>query len=106
MPLQILDGCLRGVLPLVVGANILPSVKPAPVIPEATRTWLPNLQRFLPHSWIDSSVVTSKAAKRDDAVAPTHLWDAFLHFNHAAFKSSLAQIEAHYHAPRPAPAVT
>jgi hypothetical protein len=75
VPLQILDGCLQGILPLIAAAPVLPMIIPAPIGPDSTRIWLPNLQQFLPHSWIDSLVVTAKAVKHDDAAAPTQLWD-------------------------------
>ena len=76
VPIQILDGCLRGVLPLVDLHPSLPVIPPVVLIPPSTRTWLPALQTYLPHQWIDTSVVTAKAAKHDDADAPTHLWDS------------------------------
>jgi hypothetical protein len=40
---------------------------------------------YLPHSWVDASVVTAKAVKYDNADAPVHLWDArcLLVFPHA-----------------------
>eukprot|EP00978_Attheya_sp_CCMP212_P047073 scaffold421213_cov65-Attheya_sp.AAC.1 len=38
-------------------------------------TWLPLLGVCLSHSWIDSSIVTAKAAKRDNAGIPEHLWN-------------------------------
>jgi hypothetical protein len=41
----------------------------------SSRSWLPTLQRFLPHSWVDSTLVTGKASKRDDAGMPSHLSD-------------------------------
>jgi hypothetical protein len=76
VPIQILDGCLRGILPQITARHVLPTITLAAPAVESHQTWLPLLQKFLPHSWIDSSVVTSKAAKRDDAAAPVHLWDA------------------------------
>eukprot|EP00980_Cylindrotheca_fusiformis_P022018 scaffold8903_cov106-Cylindrotheca_fusiformis.AAC.3 len=39
------------------------------------RSWLPQLQCWLPHDWIDRSLLTPKAAKADAAELPTHLWD-------------------------------
>jgi hypothetical protein len=76
VPIQILDGCLRGILPQITARQTLPTITLAAPVVESHQTWLPSLQKFLPHSWINTSVVTSKAAKRDDAAAPTHLWDA------------------------------
>jgi hypothetical protein len=76
VPIQILDRCLRGILPQITSQQVLPTITIAAPVVASTKTWLPALQKFLPNSWIDSSVVTSKAAKRDDALAPTQLWDA------------------------------
>jgi hypothetical protein len=42
---------------------------------DETRSWLPSLAIYLSHDWIDSSTVTNKALKRDDAAAPSQLWD-------------------------------
>jgi hypothetical protein len=47
---------------------------PAPVL-SCDRSWLTTIKKFLPHSWVDSALVTDKAAKRDDAGVPVHLWD-------------------------------
>jgi hypothetical protein len=81
VPIQILDGCLQGILPLfMAAAAALSMIKPAPNVPESNRTWLPTLQQFPPHSWIDSLVVTAKAIKQDDAAALTQLWDAIAHW--------------------------
>jgi hypothetical protein len=44
----------------------------------AKRSWLPSIQRWLSHQWIDPELVTATAAKRDDACVPTSLWDARL----------------------------
>ena len=38
-------------------------------------TWLPTLGLTLPGIWVESGVVTDKAAKADDAQVHTHLWD-------------------------------
>ena len=75
VPLQILDGCLRGFLPKVTAKQPLPPIQPRHKAVDSDTTWLPGLRQFLSHDWIDGSVVTSKAAKRDDAAPPTHLWD-------------------------------
>jgi hypothetical protein len=69
VPIQLLDGCLRGLLPQVTAKQPLPPIQLAPKPVASTKTWLPRLQKFLSHDWIDGSVVTSKAAKRDDAEA-------------------------------------
>eukprot|EP00980_Cylindrotheca_fusiformis_P005545 scaffold1173_cov84-Cylindrotheca_fusiformis.AAC.3 len=49
----------------------LPTLDPS----DLHRSWLPRLQRWLSHDWIDRSLLTPKAAKVDGADLPTHLWD-------------------------------
>jgi hypothetical protein len=86
VPIQILDGCLRGVLPRVTAKQLLPPIALAPKSVTSNKTWLPRVQKFLSHDWIDASVVTSKGSKRNDAAPPTQLWDAccLLVFPHLA----------------------
>jgi hypothetical protein len=74
-PVQILDACLRAVL--ITRPGIPPSSDPQTVVqpPLPSMTWFPALHRSLPHAWIDSSLVTSKAVKLDDALVETALWD-------------------------------
>jgi hypothetical protein len=77
VPVQILDGCLRALVPTSrPHAPIITPPLPMKVAPAVDRTWFSELQMFLPHSWVDSSLVTAKAAKRDDANVPSQLWDA------------------------------
>ena len=76
VPIQILDGCLQALCGKehnVVHALETPAPRHLPK--PATRTWLPSVDRFLPHTWINDSFVTAKATKRDDAAPPTELWD-------------------------------
>lgn len=40
-----------------------------------SRSWIPSIGRWLPHSWITPDAVTPGAAKRDDADLPIHLWN-------------------------------
>jgi hypothetical protein len=75
VPLQILDGCLKSVLSSTPRGNSLKTPAPPKPVVVTSRSWLRTIQKFLPHSWIDSNLVTDKAVKRDDADAPTHLWD-------------------------------
>lgn len=49
----------------------LPCVQVSPV----ARSWLPIIQRFLPHSWVNMALQTDKASKRDDVGVLTNLWD-------------------------------
>jgi hypothetical protein len=40
------------------------------------KTWLPQIQKCLPYSWVvDANLVREKAVKRDDAGVPTQVWD-------------------------------
>jgi hypothetical protein len=63
VPIQILDGCLRGVLPQVTAKQPLPKLSVVNALGTSHKTWLPRVRKFLSHKWIDASVVTSKAAK-------------------------------------------
>jgi hypothetical protein len=75
VPIQIMDACLKGILQVSTPTNQFLTPAPGQTPVAASQTWLPRIQRFLPHSWIDSALVTKKAVKRDDAGAPTQLWD-------------------------------
>ena len=48
---------------------------PVPLAPNVDRTYLPSLRRYLPHSWIETSLITAKAAKHDDAQVEHAMWD-------------------------------
>ena len=37
---------------------------------ESLTTYLPNIKKYLPHTWIDISLITATARKSDDAAAP------------------------------------
>jgi hypothetical protein len=37
-------------------------------------TWLPELGKFLPDTWVDESVISEKAVKGDTDPVPEHLW--------------------------------
>jgi hypothetical protein len=44
--------------------------------PEDVRdTWLTSICCWLPHTWIDETLISAKAAKADDADLSIHLWD-------------------------------
>ena len=38
-------------------------------------TWISSLRCRLPHSWVDSAMVSTSAVKADAAEIPIHLWD-------------------------------
>jgi hypothetical protein len=75
VPIQILDACLKTFVcqPADAPHFVAPVRR---VVPEFENfTWLSTLQLKLPHSWIDSTVITAKAARSDDADVPVQLWD-------------------------------
>jgi hypothetical protein len=47
---------------------------PQPCITTSS-TWLPTIQKRLPHDWAISSTVTTKAVKSDDAMIDCGMWD-------------------------------
>jgi hypothetical protein len=80
-PIKILDAIVAG-LPVVQPCKP-PAVIPSPPVPIAAcidehRSWLPSIRRFLPHTWIDVHLVTTKAQKHDKALVPAHLWDSWI----------------------------
>jgi hypothetical protein len=75
VPLQILDGCLQGLTFSTLWPSPLLTPSPQATVPSCGGTWLPTIQKFLSHLWVDAALVTGKAAKRDDTCVPTHLWD-------------------------------
>ena len=76
VPLQVMDVCLQSLLTVRPGPSPLatPALRPALPTP-ATRSWLPEIQRWLSHSWIPLSLITAKAAKHDEAAITTSMWD-------------------------------
>jgi hypothetical protein len=75
VPIQVMDGCLKGLLSSSPKLTPLHTPLPQIVKPLSEQTWLPHLQKFLSHTWVDANLVTAKAVKRDNAGVPTHLWD-------------------------------
>jgi hypothetical protein len=70
-----MDGCLKGLIATVPRVNPLWTRIPMPIVPCSNRSWLPTIKMFLPHTWVDTNLITTKAAKGDHAGVPTHLWD-------------------------------
>ncbi len=76
VPLQVLTGCLD-----VLGATnswvLQPLATPSRrlLAPVPLSTWLPDIDKQLSHSWIDITAVSAKAAKNDNLLVPTHMWD-------------------------------
>jgi hypothetical protein len=76
VPIQIMDGCLRGLFTDdFVSKEVLPTPLVRPPRPSTSSTWLPGLKKYLPHSWMESKVASTKAVKSDDAGIPIHMWD-------------------------------
>jgi hypothetical protein len=76
VPLQILDGILSALVDTqVVAPSLISKIARVAIPVPCTKTWLPTLQKFLSHEWIDLEKVTDDAAKRDDAAAPVSLWN-------------------------------
>jgi hypothetical protein len=75
VPLQILDGCLKGIIESTPRLNPLLTPTLGRGAAALDRSWLLLIQKLLCHSWVDDGLVTAKAAKPDDAGVPVHLWD-------------------------------
>ncbi len=75
VPLQVMDACLRSVLRTQPFETPLLAAPTASLPAPSVSTWFPRIQMALPHSWIDASAISDKAAKRDDAAVPTAMWD-------------------------------
>jgi hypothetical protein len=48
---------------------------PIPMSSVPASTYLPLLERWLPHTWADATIITDKAAKTDDAEVAFSIWD-------------------------------
>jgi hypothetical protein len=73
---QILDGILSALVDTKVTVpSFIPKIFRVSIPVPITQTWLPSLQRFLSHDWIDLEKVTDVAAKHDDEAVPVSLWN-------------------------------
>lgn len=78
-PCQLLSASLDVVWVPEVPLSPVLDTNPCPAKrPEEIETYLPKLKRFLSHDWVDTSIITAKALKADDAASPCRLWDARL----------------------------
>ena len=82
MPLKlfqtILNGLFRSIDPVaeVIGREASPDLSDLPGLLEIPdEFWIPELNTFLPGSWVDAGEVSAKAAKADNAKIHTGLWD-------------------------------
>jgi hypothetical protein len=55
--------------------NPVPARLPIPMASAPASTYLPLLERWLPHTWADATLITDKAAKADDAEVAFSIWD-------------------------------
>jgi hypothetical protein len=57
--------------------TVAPTVDTIVVPPVVTtnKTWIPQVGRYLSHSWIDPELITATTRKNDNAATPCHLWD-------------------------------
>jgi hypothetical protein len=76
VPVQMMDGILKAYGRRKSHQTPLWTPKPGPTISDTKQRWLPSVQRYLPHNWIDPNLVTSKTAKADDAGIQQSMWDA------------------------------
>jgi hypothetical protein len=76
VPVQIMDGILKAYGRRESHQTPLRPPIPDPAVADEKQSWLPSVQRFLSHDWIDPILVTSKAAKADDAGIQQSMWDA------------------------------
>jgi hypothetical protein len=61
----------------VIPTAVLPPIQSLlHTVSDSDQTWLPSLGRFLPHTWVDETLITTKAAKGDNADIPVHLWNS------------------------------
>lgn len=58
------------------GGNPLPALTVAPG--DSRGVWLPSLNVWLLHDWMDVSLLTAKAAKADNSGIPVHLWNQWV----------------------------
>jgi hypothetical protein len=70
-----MDGILKSLVSEAPSRSLLRTPIPRSALSGSNRSWLPLIREFLLHSWVDSTLVSDKAAKRDDAGVPIRLWD-------------------------------
>ena len=76
VPLQVLDALLHSAYESLVTHPITSSTLSIPKHgPEGTATYLTSINKILPHTWRNAIALTDKAAKADDAIIPTYIWD-------------------------------
>jgi hypothetical protein len=75
-PIKLILSCLGAVKHSVPShENHVPTRLPIPMSLVPASTYLPLLERWLPHTWADATLVTDKAIKADDAEVAFRIWD-------------------------------
>jgi hypothetical protein len=72
-PVQGLIGWLGALTSSTRVASTLPKIQPRKLKTPPTSTWFPCLSLALSHAWIDTTTVSDKAVKHNDADAPVQL---------------------------------
>jgi hypothetical protein len=75
MPLQIMDACICEVLDMQGFIFPLGPMEYPPSDAPMDSTWLPGIQRHLPHAWVPSAVIMDKAVKHGNATMQPAMWD-------------------------------
>ena len=76
VPLQVLDALIRPVY-----ETLAPQQTSSPRLAihthqlEGTATYSPTIDKVMSHTWRNTAAHSESAAKSDDAVIPTYIWD-------------------------------
>jgi hypothetical protein len=78
IPFKILQAPIQAALfqlsPPAAPRSFAPKRTLSPTLDDSA-TWLPALQKWLPHTWVDTSSILVKAVKNDKAAVDTGSWD-------------------------------
>jgi hypothetical protein len=75
-PIKLLLSCFDAVQHRVPAQdNLVPARLPTVMASVPASTYLPLLERWLPHTWADATLITNKASKADDAEVAFSIWD-------------------------------
>ena len=90
VPLQVLEALLRPVYePYVPLQTSVHKLQLQPRSAEGTSTYLPNINKVLSHAWRQAEVISEGAAKADDALVPTYIWNTRITSVYPMFDSSV-----------------
>ena len=88
VPLQVLDAIIRPVYSVATHKEPSLQLQIPSHQPESTATYLPTINKVLPHAWRNAATQSEGAAKADDAAIPTYLWDTRISSIYPMFTSS------------------